>query len=188
MNPWLFWFDDSKNDTENNMQQSKITEKKINLGSPPSVSSTAAETKLNWASIETGRSRNEICTGGTWADRQRQQSQSGKSTIQIWRLSYEQDRGYSMVDVRNLKRINANRRKLGRAQGSLLTRESREGKENQNGEAGILRCSAREIDSSTQPNKQEKRNTGRALVRADRKTSARFSTHENWDNEETQGR
>jgi hypothetical protein len=47
------------------MQQSKITEKKINLGAPPSVSSTAAETELNWASIETGRSRNKICTGGT---------------------------------------------------------------------------------------------------------------------------
>jgi hypothetical protein len=50
-----------------------------------------------------------------------------------------------------------------------------------------LRCSAREIDSSTQPNKHEKRNIGRALMRADRKTSARFITHENWDNEETQG-
>jgi hypothetical protein len=106
------------------------TRKKLNLGAPPSVSSTAAETEPNWASIETGRSRNESAqeehelTGGGSKVR------AGKSTIQIWRFSYEQDQGYSMVDVRslvrNLKRINANRRKLGRAQGSLYSSENQD--------------------------------------------------------------
>jgi hypothetical protein len=53
-----------KNDTETTCNNQKSHTKKINPGAPPSGSSTAAETEPNWASIETGRSRNEICTRG----------------------------------------------------------------------------------------------------------------------------
>jgi hypothetical protein len=80
-----------------------------------------------------------------------------------------------MVDVRSLgAELETNKcqqKKIGASTRlSVLTRESRQGKENRNGKAGILRCSGRESDSSTQPNKHEERNIGRALVRADWKT------------------
>jgi hypothetical protein len=94
------------------------------------LSSTAVETEPNWASIETGRSRNESAqeehelTGGGSKVR------AGKAPFRSGGLAMSRTKATPWLTcgawVRNLKRINANRRKLGRAQGSLYSRENQD--------------------------------------------------------------